>query len=134
MKNSVMTNNKGFTLIELLAALVILTAIMSIAIPSISSSLERTKGKQDETKQKILESSAELYVTDHKNAIYQNLKNNNKTACYITLDLLDTLEENKKDSDGNDLGGVIVFSRNDNTYTYYPGNTYRNVTTIKCLQ
>ena len=54
MKNSVMTNNKGFTLIELLAALVILTAIMSIAIPSISSSLERTKGKQDETKQKIL--------------------------------------------------------------------------------
>ncbi len=134
MKNSVMTSNKGFTLIELLAALVILTAIMSIAIPSISSSLERTKGKQDETKQKILESSAELYVTDHKNAIYQNLKNNRKTSCYITLDLLDTLEENKKDSDGNDLGGVIVFSRNDNTYTYYSGNSYQSVTTIKCLQ
>lgn len=134
MKNSVMINNKGFTLIELLAALVILTAIMSIAIPSISSSLERTKGKQDETKQKILESSAELYVTDHKNAIYQNLKNNRKTSCYITLDLLDTLEENKKDSDGNDLGGVIVFSRNDNTYTYYSGNSYQSVTTIKCLQ
>ena len=112
----------------------ILTAIMSIAIPSISSSLERTKGKQDETKQKILESSAELYVTDHKNAIYQNLKNNRKTSCYITLDLLDTLEENKKDSDGNDLGGVIVFSRNDNTYTYYSGNSYQSVTTIKCLQ
>lgn len=134
MKNSVMTSNKGFTLIELLAALVILTAIMSIAIPSISSSLERTKGKQDEMKQKILESSAELYVTDHKNAIYQNLKNNRKTSCYITLDLLDTLEENKKDSDGNDLGGVIVFSRNDNTYTYYSGNSYQSVTTIKCLQ
>lgn len=134
MRNSVMTSNKGFTLIELLAALVILTAIMSIAIPSISSSLERTKGKQDETKQKILESSAELYVTDHKNAIYQNLKNNRKTSCYITLDLLDTLEENKKDSDGNDLGGVIVFSRNDNTYTYYSGNSYQSVTTIKCLQ
>ena len=134
MKNSVMTSNKGFKLIELLAALVILTAIMSIAIPSISSSLERTKGKQDETKQKILESSAELYVTDHKNAIYQNLKNNRKTSCYITLDLLDTVEENKKDSDGNDLGGVIVFSRNDNTYTYYSGNSYQSVTTIKCLQ
>lgn len=134
MKNSVMINNKGFTLIELLAALVILTAIMSIAIPSISSSLERTKGKQDEAKQKILESSAELYVTDHKNAIYQNLKNNRKTSCYITLDLLDTLEENKQDSDGNDLVGVIVFSRNDNTYTYYSGSSYQSVTTIKCLQ
>lgn len=39
-------NNKGFTLIELLAVLVILIAIMSIAIPSISSSLDRTKEKQ----------------------------------------------------------------------------------------
>lgn len=134
MKNSVMINNKGFTLIELLAALVILTAIMSIAIPSISSSLERTKGKQDEAKQKILESSAELYVTDHKNAIYQNLQNNRKASCYITLDLLDTLEENKQDSDGNDLVGVIVFSRNDNTYTYYSGSSYQSITTIKCLQ
>ena len=101
MKNSVMTNNKGFTLIELLAALVILTAIMSIAIPSISSSLERTKVKQDDTKKRILESAAELYVTDHKNAIYQNLKNKNTNSCYITLNLLDTLEENKKNSDND---------------------------------
>ena len=53
-------NSKGFTLIELLAALVILTAIMSIAIPSISSSLERTKAKQDKTKYKLLETAAEL--------------------------------------------------------------------------
>lgn len=125
-------DNKGFTLIELLAALVILTAIMSIAIPSISSSLERTKVKQDDTKKRILESAAELYVTDHKNAIYQNLKD--KDSCYITLDLLDTLEENKQDSDGNDLVGVVVFSRNDNTYTYYSGSSYQSVTTTTCLE
>ena len=36
-------NNKGFTLIELLAVLVILVVIMSIAIPSITSSVERNK-------------------------------------------------------------------------------------------
>lgn len=132
MKRLVMINNKGFTLIELLAALVILTAIMSIAIPSISSSLERTKVKQDDTKKKLLESAAELYVTDHKNAIYQNLKN--KDSCYITLDLLDTLEENKKDSDGGDLGGVVVFSKKDNTYQYYSGTTYESVTTTTCLE
>ena len=125
-------DNKGFTLIELLAALVILTAIMSIAIPSISSSLERTKVKQDDTKKRILESAAELYVTDHKNAIYQNLKD--KDSCYITLDLLDTLEENKKDSDDEDLGGVVVFSKKDNTYQYYSGTTYESVTTTTCLE
>ena len=127
-------DNKGFTLIELLAALVILTAIMSIAIPSISSSLERTKVKQDDTKKRILESAAELYVTDHKNAIYQNLKNNDKDSCYITLDLLDTLEENKKDSDGNDLEGVVVFLRDTNTYKYYKIGEYQSVASIQCLE
>ena len=102
-------NSKGFTLIELLAALVILTAIMSIAIPSISSSLERTKTKQDKTKYKLLETAAELYVTDHKNAIYNKLSSSN--SCYITLNLLDTDGENKKDSNGNDFTGVIVFTK-----------------------
>lgn len=127
-------DNRGFTLIELLAALVILTAIMSIAIPSISSSLERTKVKQDDTKKKVLESSAELYVTDHKNAIYRNLNNNNQSSCYITLDLLDTLEENKKDSDGNDLEGVVVFFKDTNTYEYYKIGEYQSVASIQCLE
>ena len=53
-------NDKGFTLVELLAALVILTAIMGIAIPSISSSLERTKEKQNAARVKVLESAPEF--------------------------------------------------------------------------
>ena len=76
-------NNRGFTLIELLAAWVILTAIMGIAIPSISSSLERTKEKQNKSRIKVLEAAAELYVTDHKNAIYNKLGTND--SCYINL-------------------------------------------------
>ena len=36
-------NKRGFTLIELLAVLVILVVIMAIAIPSITSSIERSK-------------------------------------------------------------------------------------------
>ena len=114
-------DNEGFTLIELLAALVILTAIMSIAIPSISSSLERTKVKQDATKKKLLESAAELYVTDHKNAIYKKL--NNKNSCYIALDLLDVNDENKKDSDGNALNGVVEFTKPD-TYNYKDSSSF----------
>ena len=114
-------DNKGFTLIELLAALVILTAIMSIAIPSISSSLERTKVKQDATKKKLLESAAERYVTDHKNAIYKKL--NNKNSCYIALDLLDVNDENKKDSDGNALNGVVEFTK-PNTYNYKDSSSF----------
>ena len=67
-------NNKGFTLIELLAVLVILTAIMGIALPSITSSMERTKKAQDDKKKKMLESYAEIYVTDHKNAVYKSIE------------------------------------------------------------
>ena len=114
-------DNKGFTLIELLAALVILTAIMSIAIPSSSTSVERTKGKQEATKKKLLESAAELYVTDHKNAIYKKL--NNKNSCYIALDLLDVNDENKKDSDGNALNGVVEFTK-PNTYKYKDSSSF----------
>ena len=115
-------NRKGFTLIELLAALVILTLIMSIAIPSISSSLERTKAKQDKAKYRILESAAEIYVTDHKNAIYNNL-GSSSTSCYIALNLLDTLDENRKDSDGNNFNGAVIFTKpqdenNSATYEY----------------
>lgn len=108
-------NKRGFTLIELLAALVILTAIMAIAIPSISSSLERTKSKQDDSRKKVLITAAELYVTDHKNAIYNNLGSSD--TCYIELSSLDVSASNLEDSDGNELEGVIKFTK-PNTYEY----------------
>ena len=73
------------------------------------------KIKQDKTKYKILETAAELYVTDHKNAIYNKL--NSASKCYISLNLLDTLDENKQNSNGEDFNGVIVFTK-PNQYEY----------------
>lgn len=55
-------NKKGFTMIELLAVLVILVVIMAIAIPSVTSSIERSKQKEYDQKVKLIESAAELYV------------------------------------------------------------------------
>lgn len=118
-------NNKGFTLIELLAALVILTAIMAIAIPSISSSLERSKTKQDDAKKKILISAGELYVTDHKNAIYRKLDQNNVNKCFIDLSLLDVSEENLTNQNGEDFKGKIIFER-PNKYEYQENPTNIN--------
>lgn len=107
-------DNKGFTLVELLAVLIILIAIMSIAIPSISSSLERSKDKQNEARKKVLESAAELYVTDHKNTIadgdcisLETLTNGN----YID-------EDATLDADGNLFTGCIKYTKNDNKYEY----------------
>lgn len=64
-------NNKGFTLIELLAVLVILVVIMSIAIPSITSSVERSKAKQREQVINIIISAGELYADKHKSDFTQ---------------------------------------------------------------
>lgn len=103
-------NNKGFTLVELLAVLIILTVIMGVAIPSISSSLERTKAKQNKAKEEMLLSYAEEYVTDHKNVVYSK-----SNPCYITIEMLsDYLPEGgMKDADNEDINGYIEFTRPD---------------------
>lgn len=110
-------NNKGFTLVELLAVLIILTAIMGVAIPSISSSLERTKAKQDKAKEDMLLSYAEEYVTDHKNAVYSK-----SNPCHITLAMLsDYLPDGEiKNADGNDFNGYVLFTK-PNTYEFKSG-------------
>lgn len=65
-------NRKGFTLVELLVVLVILVVIMSIAIPSVTSSIERSKQKQYDSKVQLLESAAEIYIDKHKNSVDHN--------------------------------------------------------------
>ena len=60
-------NNKGFTLVELLAVIAILIIIMTVALPNISSAIERTKNKQSDSVKKIIITAGNLYVSDHKN-------------------------------------------------------------------
>lgn len=73
-------NKKGFTLIELLAVLVILVVIMSIAIPSVTSSVERSKAKQKEEVINVVKAQAELYLDKHKNSL--------SSDSVITVDML----------------------------------------------
>lgn len=82
-------NNKGFTLIELLAVLVILVVIMSIAIPSITSSVERSKAKQRNEVINIVKAQAELYADKHKNSLSNgDIIDVRKLFCdgYLTLE------------------------------------------------
>ncbi|MGM9848519.1 MAG: type II secretion system protein [Bacilli bacterium] len=72
-------NNKGFTLIELLGVIIILMAILYLAIPSLTSSVERSKRKQFEQKKELIISAGELYISDIKTT---------KRKCKITLDKL----------------------------------------------
>lgn len=107
---------RGFTLIELIAVLVILTIIMSIAIPSISASIERSKEKQRNAKIKIMESATEIYIVDRKSLI-------TSSSCYVKIDELisSTLinADDKIDPTTNsDFGGCILYNKLEGTYSY----------------
>lgn len=69
MKKMIKLNKKGFTLVELLVVLVLLVVIMSIAIPSITSSLERSKQKQYDSKMEMILSAVDIYADSHKNSL-----------------------------------------------------------------
>ena len=101
-------NSKGFTLVELLAVLIILSVIMGIAIPTITSSMERTKSKQNDQKYRMLESYAEIYVTDHKNEVYRS-----SSTCCINFDMLSEYlpDDALLDANGKTINGYILFTR-----------------------
>lgn len=95
-------NKKGFTLIELLAVVVILLAISTIAISSISAAIERNKVKQKDAKIEIIISYAKLYYDSHKNTLPRN-------AGCIELSKLELSETESKDADGNPFIGVVKY-------------------------
>lgn len=131
-------NKKGFTLVELLAVIVILVAIMGIAIPTISSSLERTKERQNQSRYKIIETAAEEFVTDNKNNVYKQLNENGANSCYIGISELNEYlsSDEMQDADGNLMKGFISFSRpnSDGSLEYKYHEVGDNKPSIPCIQ
>lgn len=103
-------NNKGFTLVELLVVIVILIAIVSIAIPSITSSMERSKEKLNEGKKETIGTAAELYLNTTNRSALKGFYNG---ECAVLLDNLINSDyigeddimnaDNKPFAEGNDV-------------------------------
>ena len=116
-------NNKGFTMVELLAVLVILITIMLIAIPSITSSVERNKQKMLEKKYDIIESAAEAYINLYKNKLGSNYTKFINGQCGINVTnlvevgLLTT--EDLTDADDNQITGIVKYDDDDNGHKVY---------------
>lgn len=107
-------NKKGFTLVELLVVIVILGVIMSIAIPSITSSIERSKDKQKTQIIKLIESAGELYVDKHKNTVTPPI-----TLNQLIEDGLITKEEMKDPfNEKSSLCGYISYTKSTNEVTW----------------
>lgn len=114
-------NNKGFTLIEILAVLVILVVIMSIAIPSITSSVERSKAKQREQVINIVKAQAELYADKHKNTFTQVSVGELIDEGYLTL-------EDAKDpqNEKSTICGYVI--KEGNSFVFKESSAYcRNI-------
>jgi type IV pilus assembly protein PilA len=111
-------NNKGFTLVELLAVLVIMIAIAAIAIPTISAALDRSRGNLDDQKKKLLESAAEIYVSEHKNSF-------NGTCISIeTLYNEGYIDEDAaNDSNGNKIEGNVSVDIENGEYKFQSGSS-----------
>ena len=110
-------NRKGFTLIELLTVFVILGVIMVIAIPTIISSMQRTKVKQNEERKKLILSAAFSFVSENKNTVYEKVNEDEGHKCYIEVSKLvdeNYLEEGfSNDMDEKEFTGYIIFVLKD---------------------
>ena len=105
-------NQKGFSLLELIAVITILVIILLVAIPSITSSLEKRKLTDLENKKKLLLQAAEIYIGNNREEIVPT----GKSACYIIVnDMVDKnliTSEDNIDSDNNQIATYIKFTKN----------------------
>ena len=116
-----MNSNKGFTLVELLAVLVILIAILSVAVPSVISTVERNKQKDLEQKKKIIISAAETF-----NALsekyYYNKWNFFEGKCgydvYLLIDCNVLSDSEAKDNNGNYIEGCVMYDISTKKYIF----------------
>ena len=113
--------NKAFTLVELLAVIVILSIILIIAVPQITSIIGETRQKAFEASEKLFVNAAEKYASLEefelptaenpiKNISYDTLKN----AKYITN------IKNPKTSEECPNASVQIKYIGPNEYTYSP--------------
>lgn len=106
-------NNKGFTLVELLATVVILLAISTVAITSISASIDRQNKKKDDATKELIVSYGRLYLEERINS---------GRSCVDVDDLIDAynLDENTlKQSNGLLFDGSVRTNAGYRTFKYY---------------
>jgi competence protein ComGC len=86
-------NKKAFTLTEMMLVVIILSGLMMLILPNVSSTKDNVDGTTCTAYQKLVESQAQLYLL------------NNKTATSVTIEELmaSGYIESKECSDGTKL-------------------------------
>lgn len=108
-------NKKGFSLVELLAVLVILATIIAIALPSITSSLNRAEEADLEKRKQVILSEAELKVESKLNDTQLSCLRSGNTMIKVDgLVALKVITPNQsKDKNGNKIELCIGYKDNE---------------------
>ena len=81
-------NHKGFTMVELLAAVTILGILATIAIVSVTNTMEKSHKEYDKKQNKLFTTAAQTYFTDNRSELPKKLLTTN------TVTLKKLIEEN----------------------------------------
>lgn len=111
-------NKKGFTLIELLVVIVILVVIMAVAIPSVTSSIERSKDKQLTQVKNLVTSAAELYYDSNKNSLGTNFPITVKIETLISNGYLTPAEAKDPFHEKRTVCGYVEIGTSEQLKTY----------------
>ncbi len=113
--------NKGFTLIELLGVIVILSAILLIIVPGVTSNIKKAQNNSDENTKENIILAAQNWASDNKSVL------NSKTSYSVALKTLQDegyLEDDiKLPSTGSKIENACVVisikqTENKPSYTY----------------
>ena len=104
-------NNKGFTLVELLATVVILLAISTVAVASISASIDRQNEKKDKATEDLIISYGRLYIEERPGLTCVNV---DELIKVYGLDV-----NAFKNSAGKTITGSVVYTEPTNVYQHF---------------
>ena len=111
-------NNKGFTLLEIILVVAILGVITLIAVPSVSSILNRNKNDQYDNLKKSIISAAKMHVSDNRYdlGIVCNTTNEKLTLTITLEELVDAGDLTEPIVDPRDNSEIPLDNVVDITY------------------
>lgn len=96
-----MKNNKGFTLVELLAVIVVLSILITIAVPSTIGISNKIKKNMYCSKIDSIEINAKFYGEDRKESFTENYTSSEGTFASKTITVNDLIESGDLKKDNN---------------------------------
>ena len=114
-------NNKGFTMVELLAAVTILGILATIAIVSVTNTIEKSHKEYDKKQNKLFTTAAQTYFTDNRSELPKKLLTTNTVTLQklIEENYIEEIVDYKKKAYDKEKSVATVKKTGAGKYMYY---------------